>query len=110
MIIIEETRGFGREMQRYCARSGPKGGALYIPGFPHFILFCKNTITSKSNSSNQLTMTYYLYFGDVIVELIFINHFIDNFNPDLPCTYHFLCPCPKCAQMHWSSNFTSIHP
>ena len=38
------------------------------------------------------------------------NHFIDSFNPDLPCTYHFLCPRPKCAQMHRSLNFTSTHP
>ena len=36
------------------------------------------------------------------------NHFIDNFNPNLPCINHFLCPCPKCAQMHRSPNFTSI--
>ena len=26
----------------------------------------------------------------------FWNHFINNFDPNNPCTYHFLCPCHKC--------------
>ena len=28
------------------------------------------------------------------------SHFgITNFNPDFPCTYHFLCPCAKCVSI-----------
>ena len=26
-----------------------------------------------------------------------IDHFNDHFNPDDPCTYHFLCPCYRCS-------------
>ena len=26
------------------------------------------------------------------------NHFVDNFDDDNPCTYHYLCPCSKCHE------------
>ena len=29
----------------------------------------------------------------------FWDHFLANFNPDFPCTYHFLCPCAKCVSI-----------
>ena len=25
------------------------------------------------------------------------DHFIKNFNSDIPCSYHFLCPCSSCS-------------
>ena len=28
------------------------------------------------------------------------SHFLDNFNPDIPCTFHFLCPCTKCTKLY----------
>ena len=27
----------------------------------------------------------------------FWNNFLTYFNPDYPCTYHYLCPCAKCV-------------
>ena len=27
----------------------------------------------------------------------FWSHFLLHFNPDLPCTFHYLCPCAKCS-------------
>ena len=26
----------------------------------------------------------------------FYNHFLNHFNPDSICSYHFVCPCPNC--------------
>ena len=28
------------------------------------------------------------------------SHFLDNFDPDIPCSYHFLCPCTKCTKLY----------
>ena len=28
---------------------------------------------------------------------IFWSHFVTNFNPDNPCTFHLLCPCSTCS-------------
>ena len=25
------------------------------------------------------------------------NHFIDHFDPNNPCSFHFICPCAKCS-------------
>ena len=33
----------------------------------------------------------------VVVKNIMWSHFMLNFNPDIPCSYHFLCPCSKCT-------------
>ena len=27
---------------------------------------------------------------------LFWNHFLANFDPDRPCSFHYLCPCSKC--------------
>ena len=27
-----------------------------------------------------------------------IDHFLDNFDSDNPCTYHYTCPCHKCSK------------
>ena len=29
----------------------------------------------------------------------FWDQFMSNFNPNNVCTYHYLCPCPKCSQL-----------
>ena len=31
---------------------------------------------------------------------LFWNYFIQHFNPDSPCTFHFLFPCGKCLYMY----------
>ena len=30
------------------------------------------------------------------LNVFFWNHFVLHFNPDHPCTYHFVCPCSSC--------------
>ena len=35
------------------------------------------------------------------------SHFLENFDPDMPCTFHFLCPCAKCAKLYRSPIFLS---
>ena len=32
--------------------------------------------------------------------------FLNNFNPDFPCSYHFICPCSKCASEPPHSQFS----
>ena len=41
-----------------------------------------------------------------ILYSIFWDHFITNFNPDIPCTFHYVCPCAKCVPLSVSLNFT----
>ena len=36
----------------------------------------------------------------------FWSAFLDNFNPDLLCTYHLICPCSKCSSVPPHSQFT----
>ena len=37
------------------------------------------------------------------LKTFFWQHFIINFNPNNPCTFHFLCPCSKCClNILWS--------
>ena len=33
------------------------------------------------------------------------NHFLSNFNPDIKCTYSFLCPCVNCNKLPRTPNF-----
>lgn len=36
----------------------------------------------------------------------FWDHFLTNFNPDSPCTYHFICPCSSCSSIPHTYTFT----
>ena len=36
------------------------------------------------------------------------NHFVDNFDDDKPCTYHYLCPCSKCHKRPPPANFQTL--
>ena len=36
----------------------------------------------------------------------FWSHFLENFNSDNPCSYHYHCPCPSC--FYSGSNFASL--
>ena len=35
----------------------------------------------------------------------FWDHFMSNFNSNNLCTYHYLCPCPKCSQLPVKMHF-----
>ena len=41
---------------------------------------------------------------NIIIEE-FWSHFYTHFISDLPCTYHFLCPCNRCVGLGFSSNY-----
>ena len=32
-------------------------------------------------------------------------HFVLHFNPDILCTFHFVCPCNRCVALSISCNF-----
>lgn len=36
------------------------------------------------------------------------SHFQDHFNPDIPCTFHFVCPCNKCSSTPNPTNFNPL--
>ena len=38
----------------------------------------------------------------------FWDHFLSNFNSKSVCTYHFLCPCPKCIKLPIKMRFFVI--
>ena len=87
-----------------------------------FLTFTSNKTRSSSNfklqhirSSNNLTRNFYfnrfprlwnaLPSIDIncsisiiksTIKSFFWSHFLNNFDPDQPCTYHFLCPCNQC--------------
>ena len=37
------------------------------------------------------------------------NHFLSHFNPDIKCTYSFLCPCVNCSKFPRTPNFDFYH-
>ena len=39
----------------------------------------------------------------------FWDHFVHNFHPDNPCTYHFICPCSRCSSSPIITNFSTLH-
>ena len=39
------------------------------------------------------------------LKLFFWKHFVLHFNPDIPCTFHFVCPCNRCVALPISCNF-----
>ena len=39
------------------------------------------------------------------LKLFFWKHFVLHFNPDIPCTFHFVCPCNRCVALPTSCNF-----
>ena len=36
------------------------------------------------------------------------NHFITNFNPNQPCTWHYVCPCSNCITLPIPHNFSTL--
>ena len=87
-----------------------------------FITFCSSSTRSSSNlrlrhSLSRTNKIGHFYFNRLpriwnslppinlnqsipslkkFITAFFWNHFICQFNPEKPCTYHFLCPCAKC--------------
>ena len=39
------------------------------------------------------------------LKLFFWKYFVLHFNPDIPCTFHFVCPCNRCVALPISCNF-----
>ena len=95
----------------------------------NFITF--STSTTRFGTSNKLkfnyrrtTITRHFFFNRIVklwnslpaidISLPFItikkllyntfrDHFIENFCSDLPCTFHYLCPCSKCCLVRLSA-------
>ena len=40
------------------------------------------------------------------LKIILWNHFITHFDPDSPCSFHFVCPCRSCTPLSLHHNFT----
>ena len=40
------------------------------------------------------------------IKEFFWNIFLQRFNPDIPCSYHFICPCGRCSHTTTKTNFT----
>ena len=40
------------------------------------------------------------------LKIILWNHFITHFDPDSPCSFHFVCPCISCTALSLHHNFT----
>ena len=38
----------------------------------------------------------------------FWNHFIANFNSDISCTFHYLCPCTRCSKSPAPCNYNYL--
>ena len=38
----------------------------------------------------------------------FRDHFIAHFHPDLPCTWHYLCPCSSCFSLPFPLNLSCL--
>ena len=40
------------------------------------------------------------------LKIILWNNFIAHFDPDSPCSFHFVCPCRSCTPLSLHHNFT----
>ena len=40
------------------------------------------------------------------LKIILWNHFIAHFDPDSPCSFHFVCPCRSCTPLSLHHNVT----
>ena len=51
-----------------------------------------------------------LPFASIIMSLksFFWSHFLQNFDPSNPCTFHMMCPCSKCLNHHSTVNFKPL--
>ena len=98
------------------------------PSFPvtNYIQFASSSTRSSSScklvhQSSQLNSSHYSFFKRVIhlwnvlppinfdksfshiksnITKNFWSHFNANFDPEVPCTYHIICPCNKCSKSH----------
>ena len=60
------------------------------------------------NSLPSLDLSLSLHSIKTLLKKYLWYHFINNFNPLDPCTFHYLCPCSKCSQVPNSYNFTLL--
>ena len=98
-----------------------------------FVHFCSNTTRSSTylklkHASPKLNCVRHFYFNrlprlwnslpciDIDKSLpvikkdlhsLFWENFIATFNPVIPCTFHYVCPCAKCVLLPVTFNFLS---
>ena len=98
----------------------------------NYVSFASSSIRSSANSkllhTNSTTYSsrhFYFnrlpVFGTLSLEqsfksfkqnlkIILWNHFITHFDPDSPCSFHFVCPCRSCTPLSLHHNFTqAVH-
>ena len=67
--------------------------------------FYFNRIPRLWNSLPFLDITLSLSVIKSKLRAYFWDHFMLNFNSNNLCTYHYLCPCPKCSQLPVKMHF-----
>ena len=75
---------FKKIKQNFCRSSSTKH--FYYNRIVHLWNALPPLDTSESYSFIKIQIMNFLW-----------DHFKTNFNPDRPCTYHFLCPCSSCS-------------
>ena len=68
-----------------------------------------NCIPRLWNSLPPLDLSIPLSSIKFKIREIFWAKFISNFDPENPCSYHYLCPCYKCSTIPVSMHFTNNH-
>ena len=84
---------------------------------------CIHLKRSKTKLTSRCSTTSHFYFNRVVklwnklpivlsesytknkhdICVFLWDHFIKNFNSDIPCSYHFLCPCSSCSPFSYST-------
>ena len=76
--------------------------------------FYFNRVVHQWNPLPTLDLSQSCYSIKKYIANILWNHFLTNFDPDSPCTFHFICPCSSCSQTSHTCtyHFTNLthHP
>ena len=70
--------------------------------------FYFNRLPRLWNSLPSIDITLSLPLIKTQLNNYFYHHFINNFNPEKSCSFHYLCPCTNCSHLTPSPRFNSF--
>ena len=74
----------------------------------HFNFIYFNRVVKLWNALPEMDLELSILSWKKSPKKIFWCHFVSNFNPDSPCTWHYLCPCSTCFSLPSPINFCHL--
>ena len=74
----------------------------------HFNFIYFNRVVKLWNALPEMDLELSILSLKKSLKTFFWCHFTSNFNPDFPCTWHYLCPCSTCFSLPSPINFCHL--